>query len=177
MPIQDTSLFAYSVATQNRGKKQKEVLDALRFFPDATNAEIAERLGWPVNRVTPRTGELIKMGLIFKVERRTCKATNGTAWSLRAKHPVFPTGKVKRPTDSFTVQHSLCPERARAFCLTGAEPAIRPMPPIKREHSILQVHYKDTIFSHLLSDCKYKTCIGGGGQDRTADLRVMNPSL
>ena len=39
--IQDTSLFAYSVATQNLGAKQKQVLDALRFFPDATNAEIA----------------------------------------------------------------------------------------------------------------------------------------
>ena len=45
--IQDTSLFAYSVATQDLGAKQKEVLDALRFFPDATNAEIAAHLGWP----------------------------------------------------------------------------------------------------------------------------------
>src|SRR5665213_983874 len=86
----DTSLWAYSVATKDLGAKQKEVLDALRFFPDATNAEIAARLGWPVNRVTPRTGELVTMGLVFKVERRTCKATSGTAWSLRAKHPVLP---------------------------------------------------------------------------------------
>src|SRR5665213_3107795 len=86
----DTSLWAYSIATKDLCAKQKEVLDALRFFPDATNAEIAAYLTWPVNRVTPRTGELIKIGLIFKVERRTCKATNGTAWSLRAKHPVLP---------------------------------------------------------------------------------------
>src|ERR1019366_3610049 len=89
----DTSLFAYSLATQDLGAKQKEVLDALRFFPDATNAEIAAHLSWPVNRVTPRTGELMKIGLIFKVERRTCKATNGTAWSLRAKHPVLPPAR------------------------------------------------------------------------------------
>ena len=94
--IQETSLFAYSIATQNLGAKQKEVLDALRFFPDATNAEIAARLGWPVNRVTPRTGELIKIGLIFKVERRTCKATNGTAWSLKAKHPVLPPAREEK---------------------------------------------------------------------------------
>ena len=31
------------------GKEQKDVLDALRFFPDATNAEIAARLQWPIN--------------------------------------------------------------------------------------------------------------------------------
>jgi hypothetical protein len=42
--IQDTSLWAYIQATQSLGKRQKEVLDALRFFPYATNAEIAERL-------------------------------------------------------------------------------------------------------------------------------------
>jgi len=41
------------------------VLDALRFFPDATNAEIALKLGWPVNRITPRCLELRKMGLIL----------------------------------------------------------------------------------------------------------------
>src|ERR1019366_4516089 len=93
MGSSDTSLWAYAQATQNLGAKQKEVLDALRFFPDATNAEIARHMNWPVNRVTPRTGELIKMGLIFKVERRTCKATSGTAWSLRAKHPVLPPAR------------------------------------------------------------------------------------
>ena len=76
--IQDTSLFAYSVATQNLGAKQKEVLDALRYFPNATNAEIAAHLNWPINRVTPRTGELKKMGLILDVARRTCKATGGS---------------------------------------------------------------------------------------------------
>jgi hypothetical protein len=43
--IQDTSLWAYSVATKDLGAKQKEVLNALRLFPDATNAEIAARLG------------------------------------------------------------------------------------------------------------------------------------
>jgi len=88
--IQDTSLHAYALATQNLGAKQKAVLDALRFFPDATNAELAAYIGWPINRVTPRTGELKKLGLAYDVERRRCKATGGTAWAIKAKHPVLP---------------------------------------------------------------------------------------
>jgi hypothetical protein len=95
----DTSLWAYELACKDLGAKQKQVLDALRFFQDATNAEIAARLEWPVNRVTPRTGELVKMGLILKVERRTCKVTNGTAWSLRAKHPVLPPAREEKKVE------------------------------------------------------------------------------
>ena len=70
--IQDTSLFAYKTATQHLGAKQKAVMNALRFFPDATNAELAAHLNWPVNRVTPRVLELRKMGLILEGVRRTC---------------------------------------------------------------------------------------------------------
>jgi hypothetical protein len=86
----DTSLHAYALATQNLGKKQKEVLDTLRFFPDATNAEIAARLGWPINRVTPRMGELRTQGLVLEAGKRMCKMTGGTAHAWRAKHPVLP---------------------------------------------------------------------------------------
>jgi len=97
--IQDTSLHAYALATQNLGKKQKEVLDALRFFPDATNAEIGARLGWPINRVTPRMGELRAQGLVLEAGRRTCKATGGTAHAWVAKHPVLPPAfeEVEKP--------------------------------------------------------------------------------
>jgi hypothetical protein len=64
--IQDTSLFAYAQATQNLGAKQKQALDALRFFPDATNAEIVAHMKWPMNRITPRCLELRNMGLILE---------------------------------------------------------------------------------------------------------------
>jgi hypothetical protein len=87
---QDTSLHAYALASQHLGKKQKEVLDALRFFPDATNAEIAAHMNWPVNRITPRMGELRKQALVLEAGRRTCKVTGGTAHAWRAKHPVLP---------------------------------------------------------------------------------------
>jgi hypothetical protein len=88
--IQDTSLWAHQLASQNLGAKQKQVLDALRFFPDATNAEIALHLSWPINRITPRMGELRKMGLVLDGGRRTCKVTGSTAHAWRAKHPVLP---------------------------------------------------------------------------------------
>ena len=88
--IQDTSLHAYALATQHLGAKQKQVLDALRFFPDATNAEIAAHLNWPVNRVTPRVLELRQQSLVFDAGRRRCKVTGSTAHIWQAKHPVLP---------------------------------------------------------------------------------------
>jgi hypothetical protein len=97
--IQDTSLFAYSVATQNLGAKQKQVLDALRFFPDATNAEIAAHLSWAINRVTPRMGELRKQELVLWAGKRTCKVTGGTAHCWRAKHPVLPPAFKGKPIE------------------------------------------------------------------------------
>lgn len=91
--IQDTSLFAYSVATQNLGAKQKQVLDALRYFPDATNAEIAAHLAWTINRVTPRMGELRKQGLVLDAGKRRCKVTGSTAHAWKAKHAVLPPAR------------------------------------------------------------------------------------
>jgi hypothetical protein len=97
--IQDTSLFTYSVATQNLGAKKKQVLDALRFFPDATNAEIAAYLKWPVNRITPRVLELRKMGLILDAGRRICKVTGSTAHAWKAKHPVLPPAREEKKVE------------------------------------------------------------------------------
>jgi hypothetical protein len=97
MSVQDISLFAHSVATQNLGAKQTQVLDALRFFPEATNAELGRHLSWPVNRITPRVLELRKMGLILDAGRRTCKVTGSTAHAWKATHPVLPTARVETP--------------------------------------------------------------------------------
>jgi hypothetical protein len=99
MGSQDTSLWAYARATQDIGKKQKEVLDALRFFPDATNAELAARMNWPVNRITPRCLELRKMGLILDAGKRTCKVTGSTAHCWKAKHPVLPPAREEKEAE------------------------------------------------------------------------------
>ena len=91
--IQDTSLWAYQLSSQKLGMTQKKVLDALRFFPDATNAELAARLEWPINRVTPRIKELRSKEygeLVFDAGKRKCKVTGSTAHAWRAKHPLLP---------------------------------------------------------------------------------------
>jgi hypothetical protein len=102
--IQETSQWAYARASQDLGKKQKEVLDALRYFPDATNAEIAAHLVWPVNRVTPRCLELRQQGLILEAGRRTCKVTGSTAHAWKAKHPVLPPAREEKPVEINTNQ-------------------------------------------------------------------------
>ena len=102
MSLADTSLHAYALATQNLGAKQKQVLDALRFSPDATNAEIAAHLAWPVNRVTPRIFELRseEFGkLVLESCRRRCEVTGSTAYAWRAKYPVLPPAFEKPDQD------------------------------------------------------------------------------
>lgn len=99
MGSQDTSLHAYALASQHLGAKQKAVLDALRFFPDATNAELGQRLGWPVNRITPRILEIRNMGLAFDAGRRRCKVTGSMAHAWRAKHPVLPPAFEEKPAE------------------------------------------------------------------------------
>jgi len=89
--MQDTSLWAHELASKNLGAKQKQVLDALRFFPDATNAEIAARMGWEINRITPRVLELRQQGLILEAGKRRCKITGNAAHSWKAKFPVLPS--------------------------------------------------------------------------------------
>lgn len=61
---QQTSLFAYIGVKPKINSRQKDVYEALRKFNHATNKQIAEYLGWEINRLTPRMGELRKMGLV-----------------------------------------------------------------------------------------------------------------
>jgi hypothetical protein len=84
--------MAYDLAKQGLGAKQKEVLDALSFFPDATNAELAQHLGWPVNRITPRTLELrtLKMPLVVDAGIRKCRVTGSNAHAWKSVQPKLP---------------------------------------------------------------------------------------
>ena len=46
-------------------KKQKIVYNEIMAKP-STNEELSHKLGWSINKITPRTGELKKMNLITK---------------------------------------------------------------------------------------------------------------
>jgi DNA-binding MarR family transcriptional regulator len=55
--MRDTSLLAYQQLTK-LSDKQQSVLVYIHGHPDSTDKEIAEGLGWAINRVTPRRNEL-----------------------------------------------------------------------------------------------------------------------
>jgi hypothetical protein len=59
-------------------------------MPDATNAEIADKLGWAINRVTPRCNELRRLELVLDAGRRKCRITGSNAHAWKAKYPVLP---------------------------------------------------------------------------------------
>jgi hypothetical protein len=82
-----TQLEAFH-ALKNLSGKRKIVYDEIkRFTKDPryrglTNREIADRLGWEINRVTGRVTELFDRGIILTNETRLHAATNRnhTVW-------------------------------------------------------------------------------------------------
>lgn len=62
--IAETSQQAYDQIKGKLGDRQKQVYDALGDIGVATNEQLAEHLGWPINRVTGRVTELHKYGLV-----------------------------------------------------------------------------------------------------------------
>ena len=66
----DTSIAAYNSIIPDLSKKQKVVLGALYMLNgSATNEEIGAYLGYPINTITPRTGELLKAGIIERGDK------------------------------------------------------------------------------------------------------------
>lgn len=85
--IQDTSAKAYYSVLQTLGYKQEMVYLKLKELGDATNNEIAQAMGLPINRITPRVHELRKLGVVQEAFRRPCKVTgmSAIAWELVRK--------------------------------------------------------------------------------------------
>lgn len=111
--IQDTSLEAF-FKLKGADTKRDQVLQVLRLVPNATIAELAQMLRWPVNTVTPRLNELqerkptdpkerIKLGLVLDVGKRKCKITGSTAHAWKAKYPVLPPAFKEKPVDKPTL--------------------------------------------------------------------------
>jgi len=63
--VQSTSLEAYRLLTREMlGERQRLVFKALEVMGMASDKELAFALGWPINTITPRRGELEEMGLV-----------------------------------------------------------------------------------------------------------------
>lgn len=58
MALAHTSREAYDKILESLGDRQTIVYEALKVLGQASNEEIADHLGWPINRVTGRISEL-----------------------------------------------------------------------------------------------------------------------
>lgn len=86
MGVRQTSLNAYNDVKEKIGKKQREVLNIIEdAMEPVTNMEIAEKLRWSINRVTPRVLELRKDEKVEQHGERRCKITGRTAMTWKAK--------------------------------------------------------------------------------------------
>lgn len=84
--IQQTSLHAYEDIKHNLGEKQLAVYNALKDLESANNKILAKKLGWEINRVTPRVLELRELGLVEKHSMRPCPfPPNRVTWFWRVR--------------------------------------------------------------------------------------------
>ena len=84
--IQDTSLLAYyGEIIEKMAEKHRKVMSYMLEKDEQTNCELANRLGWPINTVTPRVFELRAAGHVVECCRRECGITGRKAicWKLK----------------------------------------------------------------------------------------------
>lgn len=63
MAVSYTSRSAYK-SLKDLGDKQRVVYEAIKTLRRATNEQIAEHLGWEINRITGRVNELSHYGMV-----------------------------------------------------------------------------------------------------------------
>lgn len=85
--VQSTSLHAYhSEVVPTLGDRQRAVYDELEKAENLTNSELAGRLNWPINCITPRVYELREVGVVVEDRRRPCRVTGRTAIAWKIAH-------------------------------------------------------------------------------------------
>ena len=85
--MRDTSLLSYREIQPRLGEMQKTVLVCIHAYPNLTDLELCEKLGYKdPNRLRPRRKELLDYGLIFDVGVRECTVSHRQAhcWRVRA---------------------------------------------------------------------------------------------
>ena len=73
--IQITSLKAYADVLETLGDRQIQVYKAIKDLRSANNLMIAERVGLPINSVTPRVKELRDLGVVRAHHKAYCPKT------------------------------------------------------------------------------------------------------
>lgn len=65
----ETSLPAYKENPQGKDYCRSIVFTAIRKLQPCTDKQISEFLQWPINRITPRRGELVDRNLVVLAKR------------------------------------------------------------------------------------------------------------
>lgn len=80
--VQETSLEAFSKVQPKLAQRQMQILHFFDSHADRnwTNMEVAEGLGWSINRVTPRVLELREKGVLVLACKRACRVTG--CWAM-----------------------------------------------------------------------------------------------
>lgn len=78
-----TSIQAYNDIKPQLGQRQQQIYDAIKKFGCPTNLELSKWLGIPINQVTPRTNELVKLGKVVEHEKRECSVSHRQALTWR----------------------------------------------------------------------------------------------
>lgn len=82
-----TSILSY-YEEEDSGRnayKRDIVLRTIKARPGASNADLGRILGWEINRITPRTNELMKLGLIERKGTKKDIYTGKTVYYWVAK--------------------------------------------------------------------------------------------
>ena len=79
-----TSYEAYERIKADLPEKRKAVLKAAEKGTEWCNDTLAWRMNWPINCVTPRTGELRKRGLLIDTRKKEHNGFN-VQWFRAAK--------------------------------------------------------------------------------------------
>lgn len=80
--MQQTSIINYIELKESGklGRRQELVYSALNQLGQATDMELAKFMGFDdPNRSKPRRNELVKLGLVTELGKRSCKITGKTA--------------------------------------------------------------------------------------------------
>lgn len=81
MAVASTSIAAFKKINRKLGPKQMVVYRALKRLGEATDLELADHLGEPINEITPRRNELVHYGYVKESGRRYNRTGNSAkAW-------------------------------------------------------------------------------------------------
>jgi len=84
--VRQTSIQAYDGLRRSRKlcKQQKQVYDYLLAFPGSSDKEISRGTGLPINSVTGRRNELLKLGLVRGEKIKVCQYTGRKVYAWRS---------------------------------------------------------------------------------------------